>query len=50
MRREAFFFFFAALFFGVSAVPAFADNRVALVIGNGRLFQCAASAESFARC
>jgi hypothetical protein len=35
MRREVFLFFCAALFFGVSAIPAVADNRVALVIGNG---------------
>src|SRR5246127_871825 len=34
MHRDVFFAFFAAAFFGVFA-PAFADNRVALVIGNG---------------
>jgi len=35
MRRDTFFGFFAALFFSLLTVPAFADNRVALVIGNG---------------
>ena len=35
MRRGMLFAFFAAAFFGVFAAPAFADNRVALVIGNG---------------
>jgi Caspase domain len=34
MHRDVLFAFFAAAFFGVFA-PAFADNRVALVIGNG---------------
>jgi len=34
MRRDA-FLVFAALFFNIFAVPAFGDNRVALVIGNG---------------
>jgi Caspase domain len=35
MHRDVLFAFFAAAFFGVFAAPAFADNRVALVIGNG---------------
>jgi hypothetical protein len=35
MHRGVLFAFFAAAFFGVFAAPAFADNRVALVIGNG---------------
>jgi len=35
MRRDAFLVFFFALFFSILIVPAFADNRVALVIGNG---------------
>ena len=35
MHRDVLFAFFAALFFSVFvAAPAFADNRVALVIGN----------------
>jgi hypothetical protein len=38
MRREVFFVFFAALFFGAFTIPALADNRVALVIGNGAYF------------
>jgi hypothetical protein len=35
MRRDASFVFFTALFFSILTVPAFADNRLALVIGNG---------------
>src|SRR5260370_32200718 len=35
MHRNVQFAFFAALFFSVFVTPAFADNRVALVIGNG---------------
>jgi uncharacterized caspase-like protein len=35
MRRDASFIFGAALFFNILIVPALADNRVALVIGNG---------------
>jgi hypothetical protein len=35
MHRDVLFAFFTAAFFGVFAAPAFADNRVALVIGNG---------------
>lgn len=35
MHRDVLFAFFAAVFFGVFATPAFADNRVALLIGNG---------------
>src|SRR5690348_17266133 len=35
MRRDASFIFWAALFFNILIVPALADNRVALVIGNG---------------
>jgi hypothetical protein len=35
MRRDMFSYFFVALFFYLLTVPAFADNRVALVIGNG---------------
>ena len=35
MHRGVLFAFFATAFFGVFAAPAFADNRVALVIGNG---------------
>lgn len=35
MHRDALLAFFVALFFGILAAPAFADNRVALVIGNG---------------
>jgi len=35
MHRDMLFAFFAAVFFGILAAPAFADNRVALVIGNG---------------
>lgn len=34
MHRDVLFAFFAAVFFSVFATPAFADNRVALVIGN----------------
>ena len=34
MHRNVQFAFFAALFFSVFVAPAFADNRVALVIGN----------------
>jgi hypothetical protein len=34
MHRDVLFAFFAALFFCAFCVPAFADNRVALVIGN----------------
>jgi hypothetical protein len=33
MHRDVLFAFFAALFFCAFGVPAFADNRVALVIG-----------------
>src|ERR1700751_1530064 len=35
MHRDVLFAFFAAVFLSVCATPAFADNRVALVIGNG---------------
>ena len=35
MHRNVQFAFFAALFFSVFVTPAFADNRVVLVIGNG---------------
>jgi len=35
MHRNVQFAFFAALFFSGFVTPAFADNRVALVIGNG---------------
>jgi len=35
MHRDVLFAFFATLFFSTFVVPAFADNRVALVIGNG---------------
>jgi hypothetical protein len=35
MHRDALFAFFAAVFLSVFAAPAFADYRVALVIGNG---------------
>jgi len=35
MHRNVLFAFFAALFLSLLVVPAFADNRVALVIGNG---------------
>jgi len=35
MHRDMLFAFFAAVFFSIFAAPAFADNRVALVIGNG---------------
>jgi Caspase domain len=35
MHRNVLFAFFAAVFFSVFVTPAFADNRVALVIGNG---------------
>jgi uncharacterized caspase-like protein len=35
MPRNVLFAFFAAVFFSVFVNPAFADNRVALVIGNG---------------
>jgi hypothetical protein len=35
MHRDVLFAFFAALFLSLFVVPAFADNRVALVIGNG---------------
>ncbi len=34
MHRNVQFAFFAVVFFGVFVAPAFADNRVALVIGN----------------
>ena len=35
MHRNVQFAFFAVVFFSVFVAPAFADNRVALVIGNG---------------
>jgi hypothetical protein len=35
MHRDVLFAFFAALFLNLFVVPAFADNRVALVVGNG---------------
>jgi len=35
MHRDVLFAFFAAVFFSVFVSPAFAGNRVALVIGNG---------------
>ena len=35
MHRNVLFAFFAAVFISVFVTPAFADNRVALVIGNG---------------
>jgi uncharacterized caspase-like protein len=35
MHRNVQFAFFATVFFSVFVTPAFADNRVALVIGNG---------------
>src|ERR1700691_2672347 len=35
MRRHAWLTVLAVLFFWVAAAPVFADNRVALVIGNG---------------
>jgi hypothetical protein len=35
MRRDTFFVFYVALFFYLLTAPAFAENRVALVIGNG---------------
>src|SRR5260370_42335980 len=35
MHRNVLFPFFAAVFFSVFVTPAVADNRVALVIGNG---------------
>ena len=35
MHRNVLFSFFAAVFFSVFVNPAFADSRVALVIGNG---------------
>jgi hypothetical protein len=35
MHRNVLFAFFAAVFFSVFVNPAFADNRVALVIRNG---------------
>ena len=35
MHRDMLFAFFVAVFFSVFVSPAFAGNRVALVIGNG---------------
>jgi hypothetical protein len=35
MHRDVLFAFLAALFLNLFVVPAFADNRVALVVGNG---------------
>jgi uncharacterized caspase-like protein len=39
MHRDVLAGFFATLLFSIFVVPAFADNRVALVIGNGAYYR-----------